>query len=119
VEVIAFWAATLSPARLLPDRPAWRRPLARLFHSCELFVDVVLLWHNCMIHVQRIDTLELPALAPYRTMRQQVEHRQQGILVAESDKVVRRMLESEFAVVSLLIPEKWLEYFEPLVAKRP
>jgi tRNA G18 (ribose-2'-O)-methylase SpoU len=71
-----------------------------------------------MVHVQHINTLELPELAPYRTMRRQMEHRKEGIFVAESDKVVTRLLESSFEVVSLLIPEKWLERFEPLLAKR-
>jgi tRNA G18 (ribose-2'-O)-methylase SpoU len=72
-----------------------------------------------MVHVQRIDSLELPELAPYRTMRRQMEHRQEGIFVAESDKVVQRLLESEFTVVSLLLPEKWLERFAALLATRP
>jgi tRNA G18 (ribose-2'-O)-methylase SpoU len=71
-----------------------------------------------MMHVQRIDSLELDELTPYRTMRRQVEHREQGIFVAESDKVVQRLLESRFPVVSLLIPEKWLAHFEPLLAAR-
>jgi tRNA G18 (ribose-2'-O)-methylase SpoU len=71
-----------------------------------------------MVHVQRIDSLDLPELAPYRTMRRQLEHRQEGIFVAESDKVVRRLLESDFTVVSLLLPERWFHAFEPLLAKR-
>jgi tRNA G18 (ribose-2'-O)-methylase SpoU len=72
-----------------------------------------------MFHVQRIDTLERPELAAYRTMRRQTEHRQEGIFVAESDKVVHRLLESQCTVVSLLIPEKWLKPFEQLLAARP
>jgi tRNA G18 (ribose-2'-O)-methylase SpoU len=72
-----------------------------------------------MVHVRHIDTLELPELAPYRTMRRQTEHRAEGIFVAESDKVIRRMLESDFEVVSLLLPEKWVNRFERLLAKRP
>jgi tRNA G18 (ribose-2'-O)-methylase SpoU len=71
-----------------------------------------------MVHVHRIHSLDLPELAPYRTMRRQTEHRQEGFFVAESDKVVRRMLQSDFGVVSLLLPEKWLPTFEPLLAKR-
>jgi tRNA G18 (ribose-2'-O)-methylase SpoU len=51
-------------------------------------------------------------------MRRQIEHREEGIFVAESDKVVRRLLESHFPVVSLLIPEDWLVEFEPLLLKR-
>jgi len=71
-----------------------------------------------MVHVQYIDSLDLPEVAPYRTMRRQVEHRQQGIFVAESVKVIQRLLDSRFEVVSLLLPEKWLAHFEPLLAKR-
>ena len=35
---------------------------------------------------------ELSELEPYRTMRRTVEHRRQGIFVAEGEKVVRRLL---------------------------
>ena len=71
-----------------------------------------------MFTVHHIASLDLPALAPYRTMRRQMDHRKQGIFVAEGEKVVRRLLESRFGVVSLLIPEKWLADLEPLLAKR-
>ncbi len=47
-----------------------------------------------MYQPRRIDSLDLPELQPYRTMRRQAEHRQQGIFVAEGEKVVRRLLES-------------------------
>ena len=72
-----------------------------------------------MIQICPIDTLELPELTPYRTMRRQWEHREQGIFVAEGEKVVRRLLQSELTVVSLLLPEKWLPEYEPLVQARP
>jgi tRNA G18 (ribose-2'-O)-methylase SpoU len=72
-----------------------------------------------MFHVQKIDSFELPALQPYRTMRRQYEHRQQGIFVAEGEKVVRRLLESQFGVVSVLLPEKWLRELKPLLQARP
>jgi tRNA G18 (ribose-2'-O)-methylase SpoU len=71
-----------------------------------------------MMRVQEIDSLELPDLAPYRTMRRQGEHRQQGVFVAEGEKVVRRLLESELTVVSLLLPEKWLHEYESLIRTR-
>ena len=48
-----------------------------------------------------------------------MEHRQQGIFVAEGEKVVRRLLESRFEVVSVLLPEKWLRDLEPLLQARP
>jgi tRNA G18 (ribose-2'-O)-methylase SpoU len=51
-------------------------------------------------------------------MRRQHEHRQQGIFVAEGEKVVRRLLESQVSVVSVLLPEKWLRDLEPLLQAR-
>lgn len=71
-----------------------------------------------MVRVQPIASLDLPELAPYRSMRWQYEHRQQGIFVAEGEKVVRRLLESDLGVLSLLLPEKWLALYEPLLARR-
>ena len=35
------------------------------------------------------------------------------------EKVVRRLLESPFTVLSVLLPEKWLQPYEPLLAARP
>jgi tRNA G18 (ribose-2'-O)-methylase SpoU len=71
------------------------------------------------ICLQKIDSFDLPELQPYRTMRRQHEHRQQGIFVAEGEKVVRRLLESSFGVVSVLLPEKWFRELEPLLQARP
>ncbi|MCS7336804.1 MAG: RNA methyltransferase [Verrucomicrobiae bacterium] len=72
-----------------------------------------------VIRVQQIHTLDLPELAPYRTLRRPLEHQQQGIFVAEGTKVVERLLESKFAVINALMPEKWLVQFEPLLRARP
>jgi tRNA G18 (ribose-2'-O)-methylase SpoU len=67
---------------------------------------------------QQIESFDLPELQPYRTMRRQHEHREQGIFVAEGEKVVRRLLESKFGVVSVLLPEKWLQELAPLLEAR-
>ena len=72
-----------------------------------------------MLHVQNIDSFDLPDLQPYRTMRRPLEHAQQGIFVAEGEKVVRRLLQSHFFVVSALLSEKWLREFELLLQARP
>ena len=72
-----------------------------------------------MFHVQHIESLDLPELAPYRTMKRPQGHREQGIFVAEGEKVARRLLESKFPVISVLLPEKWLADFEPLLRARP
>src|SRR5207244_11575956 len=71
-----------------------------------------------MLRVDKVDSLELPELAPYRTMRRQMEHREQGIFVAEGENVVRRLLASRFEVVSVLLPEKWLQELKPLLELR-
>lgn len=72
-----------------------------------------------MFHVHHIDSLDLPELSPYRTLRRTAEHVAQGIFVAESEKVVRRMLDSDFTVVSALLSERWLAEFEPQLRARP
>jgi tRNA G18 (ribose-2'-O)-methylase SpoU len=71
------------------------------------------------LEVQPVDTLDLPELAPYRTMKWQYEHRKEGIFVAEGEKVVRRLLESNMEVISLLLPPNWLTEYADLLARRP
>jgi tRNA G18 (ribose-2'-O)-methylase SpoU len=71
-----------------------------------------------MFRVHHIDSLDLPDLAPYRTMKRPVEHEVQGIFVAEGVKVVQRLLESHFQVASVLLPTKWLAEFEALLRAR-
>lgn len=72
-----------------------------------------------MMTTQAIGNLDHPALAPYKTMKAQHDHHQQGIFVAEGEKIVRRLLETNFTVKSVLLPEKWLESFRPLIEPRP
>src|SRR5271166_99883 len=72
-----------------------------------------------MFRVQRISSFDSAELQPYRTMRRQLEHRQQGIFVAEGEKLVRRLLESHLTVVSVLLPEKWFHALNPLLENRP
>src|SRR5436190_1410590 len=72
-----------------------------------------------MLHVRKIESFDLPELRPYRTMRRQYEQREAGIFVAEGEKVVRRLLESRFGVISVLLPEKFLPELRPLLENRP
>lgn len=72
-----------------------------------------------MFHVQKTSSFDAPELRPYAMLRRPLEHRQQGIFVAESEKVVRRLLESKLTVVSVVLPEKWLEEYRPLLKARP
>jgi tRNA G18 (ribose-2'-O)-methylase SpoU len=71
-----------------------------------------------MFEVQHINSFDLPELAAYRTLKFQGEHRQQGIFVAESEKTVRRLLESELSVVSVVMPETMLAGVEELLNRR-
>jgi tRNA G18 (ribose-2'-O)-methylase SpoU len=72
-----------------------------------------------MIHIEKISSFDAPELQPYATMRRPVEHEVQGIFVAEGEKVVRRLLESPFTVISVVFWERWLEDFRPLLEARP
>src|SRR5215213_10519022 len=71
------------------------------------------------MQIIRVTRLDRPELGPYGTLRQSEEHKGAGIFVAEGDKVVRRLLESHFGVVSVLLPERRLAEFEPLIRARP
>jgi tRNA G18 (ribose-2'-O)-methylase SpoU len=70
------------------------------------------------MRVHSVESLDYPELAPYRTMRMQEQHRKQGVFVIESEKVIRRLLESSFSVISLLLEERWFQSFEPLLKDR-
>lgn len=72
-----------------------------------------------MFRVFPANNLDLPELAPYRTMRRSVEHQRVGIFVAEGDKVVRRLLDSHYEVVSLLVPPGWPEKLANVLEARP
>ncbi|MFO1476204.1 MAG: RNA methyltransferase [Verrucomicrobiota bacterium] len=72
-----------------------------------------------MFELRKIETFDLPELQPYATMRRSIDHERQGIFVAEGTKVVRRLLESRFELVSVLLPEKWVDSFRPLLETRP
>jgi tRNA G18 (ribose-2'-O)-methylase SpoU len=72
-----------------------------------------------MLHLHPITALDTPELQPYATLKRPFEHEQQGIFVAESEKVVRRLLHSRFTVVSLLVDDRWLAEFRPLIEARP
>jgi tRNA G18 (ribose-2'-O)-methylase SpoU len=68
--------------------------------------------------IHHIASLELPELQPYRTLRRPIEHQRQGILVAEGEKVVRRLLESSLKTVSMLLTPHWFAALELLIAQR-
>ncbi|MGA9778656.1 MAG: TrmH family RNA methyltransferase [Limisphaerales bacterium] len=71
-----------------------------------------------MFRIEKISSFDLPELQPYATMKRPLEHERQGIFVAEGTKVVRRLLQSPFTVVSVVLPDKWLDDFRPLLEGR-
>ncbi len=56
-----------------------------------------------------VTTLDVPELAPYRTLRRPEEHWKRGIFVAEGGRLVRRLLGSGLTVHSMLLTREWHE----------
>lgn len=74
-------------------------------------------YHSAM-RIVTITALDDKGLRPYQTLRRPLEHQQDGIFVAEGEKVVRRLLESSLAVRSLLLTPEWLEVYLPVLEKK-
>jgi tRNA G18 (ribose-2'-O)-methylase SpoU len=72
-----------------------------------------------MLRIEKIPSLDRPELSPYRTLKRSAAHEQLGIFIVEGDKVLHRLLESDFIVVSVLLLEERLAEFEPLLRARP
>ena len=62
---------------------------------------------------------ELPELECYRTLSRSGVHYQQGLFVAEGEKVVPRLLASERVVVSLLVSSEWFDRLRGAIEARP
>jgi tRNA G18 (ribose-2'-O)-methylase SpoU len=71
-----------------------------------------------MLHLHRDFDDALPELAPYKSLRRARDLERRRLFVAEGDKVVRRLLESPFEVVSLLLTDEWLKRIQPLLEAR-
>ena len=71
------------------------------------------------LRIQKISALDLPELAPYRSLKRSAEHAKLGIFVVEGDKVFHRLLDSDFTIVSVLLLESRLAEFEPKLRARP
>jgi len=59
--------------------------------------------------IRKIDSLEIPELQPYLTLRRPADHIREGIFVAEGEKVVRRLIDSDLDILSFLLTETWYE----------
>lgn len=66
-----------------------------------------------------IDTLDIPEMDPYKSLRRPIEHLEQGIFIAEGEKVVTRLLESRLTVETMLLSQDWFDLYHPLIEKNP
>ncbi|MFI5142710.1 MAG: TrmH family RNA methyltransferase [Thermoanaerobaculales bacterium] len=66
----------------------------------------------------QVETLDLPELAPYRTLRRAIDHVREGIFVAEGGRVVDRLLRSDLEVASALLTPAWVERLRPQLESR-
>lgn len=67
---------------------------------------------------QTIESLDLPELALYRTLKRPEEHERAGLVVAANAKIVERLLVSRFTVVSALLTPEWFARLEPKLRVR-
>ena len=72
-----------------------------------------------MLRLEKISALDRPELAPYRTLKRSAAHAKLGIFVVEGDKVLDRLLESDFTVISVLLIEERLAEYEARLRARP
>ena len=70
-------------------------------------------------HIKPVEALDAPELTLYLTLKRVEEHERAGVLVAANTKVVKRLLASEFTVVSALLTPAWLENLEASLRARP
>ena len=71
------------------------------------------------LQIKPIQSLDLPELELYLTLRRVEEHERAGVLVATNAKVVQRLLASRFPVVSALLTQDWLDKIESQLRARP
>ena len=70
------------------------------------------------LHIRPVESLGLPELSWYLTLRRPEEHERAGVLVATNAKVVQRLLASRFPVVSALLTPAWFEKLESQLRAR-
>jgi tRNA G18 (ribose-2'-O)-methylase SpoU len=66
-----------------------------------------------------VSTLDMPDLEPYRTLKREQEHRDQGVFIAEGHIVVERLLKTSHRIISVLFTDTWLEHFREHLEQRP
>jgi tRNA G18 (ribose-2'-O)-methylase SpoU len=63
-------------------------------------------------------TADHESLTPFKTLRRSDGNVPEGCFIGDGRKVVRRMLESDARLRTLVLTEKWLEFFKPALARR-
>ena len=63
----------------------------------------------------KIKDLNFDEISPYKTLRNTMEHFEKGILIAEGEKVVSRLFESNLKIISLLMTEEWLNKYKGII----
>lgn len=66
-----------------------------------------------------VNSLDILELEPYQTLKRPVEHLKKGIFVAEGDKVVLRLFETNLEILSILLTEEWLKRCKLTIEVRP
>jgi len=69
--------------------------------------------------IKEISSLDSPEIEIYRTLKKPQQHRDQGLFVVEGNKVVNRFLQSDLCVVSVLMISDLLDFYYPVIEKRP
>ena len=69
--------------------------------------------------IEPVQSLDSPELEIYRTLRRLDEHERKGVLVAANNKVIKRLLVSDFTVLSALVTPAWFEKLEAQLRARP
>jgi len=108
---------TPGPERRYAEKTSYKRGLVDFLANSDRLKAVTAVGSG-MIRIAKVASLTSEDLQPYRTLRRAADHVKQGIFVAEGEKVVRRLLETDLQVISLLVTESWLEELTPLLERR-
>ncbi|MBT5925621.1 MAG: hypothetical protein HOH33_03280, partial [Verrucomicrobia bacterium] len=72
-----------------------------------------------MFRIQSVADLQCPELAPYRSMRKMTDHQRQGLFIAEGQKVVTRLLDTQLQIHSMLLTQEWFDSLKGQIELRP
>jgi tRNA G18 (ribose-2'-O)-methylase SpoU len=70
-------------------------------------------------NIRLVNTVQIPELTIFRTLKQELCHRREGLFVAEGHFVVERLFYSPLRIRSVLFTQVWYENFREELEKRP